>query len=73
MSTIDNYGSVLISLRKMYEDNLSESAASAGGLLKQFEKAETLLGLFIVVQPVALLEQLNKMLQARTSTVSGRI
>ena len=57
----------------MADVGITESAAKANGLLDRFQKGETLLGLMIAARPVALLEQLNSVLQAKSANVSGML
>lgn len=69
---IDLYGIVLSSLEAMALLD-SETAAKCNGLLEQFRKGVTLLGLKIALAVFSILEQLNRSLQAENATVSGMI
>ena len=70
-SALDNYSTILLSLKEMADVGVTESAAKANGLLDRFQKGEKLLGMMIAAKPVALLEQLNSVLQAKSVNVSG--
>ena len=61
-SALDNYSTILLSLKEMADVGATESATKANGLLDRFQKGETLLGLMVASRPVALLEQLNSAL-----------
>ena len=72
-SALDNYSTILLSLKEMADVGATESATKANGLLDLFQKGETLLGLMVASRPVALLEQLKCALQAKPANVSGML
>ena len=72
-SALDDYSNILLSLKEMADVGATESATKANGLLDPFQKGETLLRLMVASRPVALLEQLNSALEAKSATVSGML
>lgn len=74
LRVIDQYEGVLNGLESMSEmPNTSETTIKARGLLVQFEDGATLLGIKIASNIVAILEELNRSLQATSATVSGML
>jgi len=72
-SVLDQYGVVLASL-EAYEGEISnEAATKVRGLLNQFRKSTTTLGLKVAVSILSRLEELNKSLQSEGATASGMI
>ena len=71
-SALDNYPAILQSLSEM-KNGVTETATKANGLLERFQKGNVLLGLMTAAKPVALLEQLNSALQAKSANVSGML
>ena len=55
------------------KNGVTETATKANGLLERFQKGNVLLGLMTAAKPVALLEQLNSALQAKSANVSGML
>ena len=51
----------------------TDTATRANGLLDRFQKGKVFLGLKMAVKPVAILEQLNSALQAKSANVSGML
>jgi hypothetical protein len=68
---LHQYEAVLNSLEEMSSQTTGETATKASALLDRFRKASTILGLKISFAVFSLLEELNRSLQAPSSTVSG--
>ncbi|XP_028410213.1 uncharacterized protein LOC114532818 [Dendronephthya gigantea] len=51
----------------------TDTATKANGLLDRFQKGKVFLGLKMAAKPVAILEQLNSALQAKSANVSGMV
>lgn len=69
-AVLSQYGSVLASLEEM-ASGASNTASTANGLLGQFRKGKTVLGLKLASPVLHELECLNLSFQKRTETVSG--
>ncbi|XP_072169903.1 zinc finger MYM-type protein 1-like [Diadema setosum] len=72
-SVLDNYEIILCSLQELSTSGTGETSVKANGLFDRFEKGHTLLGLQMAMKPIAILEQLNSTLQARSANVSGML
>jgi hypothetical protein len=70
---LQHYDSVLTSLETMTSLSNGETAAKSSGLLEQFRKGVTILGLKVAVAIFTLLELLNRSLQSEMATVSGML
>jgi hypothetical protein len=70
---ISQYRAVLNSLRSFSKSGNTDTAAKANGLLDRFEDGTTLLLLQIALSVCTPLENLNRVLQAESSTLSGMI
>nr|XP_054761170.1 zinc finger MYM-type protein 1-like [Lytechinus pictus] len=73
VSVMDNYDVVIVSLREMSKSGSGETSVKANGLLDRFDKGQTLLGLQMAIKPIAILEQLNSAMQARSANISGML
>jgi len=74
LRVLDQYEAVLDGLESMSESqNTSETSITARGLLVQFQEGKTLLGIKIASDIIAILEELNRSLQATNATVSGML
>ena len=71
-SALDQYPVVLQSLQEM-ASGVTDTATKANGLLDRFQKGKVFLGLTMAAKPVAILEQLNSALQAKSANVSGMV
>ena len=71
-SALDQYPVVLQSLQEM-ASGVTNTATKANGLLDRFQKGKVFLGLTMAAKPVAILEQLNSALQAKSANVSGMV
>ena len=71
-SAICQYPTILESLKEMSRAT-GESATKANGLHDRFMQGKIFLGLSMAVKPIAVLEQLNSALQAKSSNLSGAI
>ena len=69
-SALDQYPVFLQSLEEM-KSGVTDTAMKANGLLERFQKGKVFLGLTMATKPVAMLEQLNRALQAKAANVSG--
>ena len=52
---------------------VTDTATKANSLLDRFQKGKVFLGLTMAAKPVAILEQLNSALQAKSANVSGMV
>ena len=71
-SALDQYPAILQSLDEMAR-GVTDTATKANGLLDRFRKGKVYLGLKMAVKLVAILEQLNSALQAKSANVSGML
>ena len=71
-SAFDQYPAILQSLEEMARGE-TDTATKANGLLDRFQKGKVFLGLKMAAKPVAILEQLNSALQAKSANVSGMV
>ena len=71
-SAFDQYPAILQSLEEMARGE-TDTANKANGLLDRFQKGKVFLGLKMAAKPVAILEQLNSALQAKSANVSGMV
>ena len=71
-SALDQYPVVLQSLQEM-ASGVTDTATKTNGLLDRFQKGKVFLGLTMAAKPVAILEQLNSALQAKSANVSGMV
>lgn len=69
-AVLSQYGSVLAALEEM-ASGASNTASTANGLLGQFRKGKTVLGLKLALPVIHELECLNISFQKRTATVAG--
>ena len=69
-AVLSQYGSVLASLQEM-ACGTSNTASTANGLLGQFRKGKTVLGLILASAVICELECLNISFQKRTETIAG--
>ena len=69
-AVLSQYGSVLASLQEM-ACGASNTASTANGLLGQFRKGKTVLGLILASPVICELECLNISFQKRTETIAG--
>ena len=69
---IKHYETIIDSLLEMSAET-GDTAVKANGLHDRFMKGTTLLGLHMTQKPLAVLEQLNSALQARSANVSGML
>ena len=70
-SALDQYPVFLQSLEEV-KSGVTDTAMKANGLLERFQKGKVFLGLTMATKPVAMLEQLNRALQAKSANVSGQ-
>jgi len=68
---LNQYSHVLSALETVSKSVTGETAPRARGLLKQFQDAQTLLGLEMAIVVLPLLQKMNKSLQSRSMTVNG--
>lgn len=71
-SVIDHYETVLTSLEMMAAQK-TDTGCKSRGLLEQFNKGSTVLGLQLIIKVFTPLEQLNRSLQAQSATTSGML
>ena len=69
-AVLSQYGSVLASLQEI-ACGASNTASTANGLLGQFRKGKTVLGLILASPVISELECLNISFQKRTETIAG--
>lgn len=70
-AVLGQYEAVLSSLEEMASSGSSDTATTARGLLEQFQKGNTVLGLLLASEVIGELECLNYSLQKSTGTVTG--
>ena len=71
-SALDQCPVVLKSLLETTR-GVTDTATKANGLLDRFQKGKVFLGLAMAAKPVAILEQLNSALKAKSANVSGMV
>ena len=71
-SALDQYPTILQSLEEMARGE-TDTATKANGLLDRFQEGKVYLGLKMAARLVAILEQLNSALQAKSANVSGML
>ncbi|CAB3994357.1 Hypothetical predicted protein [Paramuricea clavata] len=71
-SAFDQYPAILQYLEEMVRGE-TDTETKANGQLDRFQKGKVFLGLKMAAKPVAILEQLNSALQAKTENVSGMV
>ena len=68
-SVIDHYDAVRKALEAM-ATHKNDTSCKSRGMLEQFSKGSTVLGLKLIIKVFSLLEQLNRSLQAESVTTS---
>ena len=72
-SVVDNYGSIISALLEAGATFGTTTAARANGLHRYLSTGKCILGLLAALPIIGVLESLNKVLQGRSTSVSGMI